>query len=56
MVDVGDEYFTKEWNEVALNNLDIIFEDLAPCPRIKLTLHVSDGKLRHICKALDHNR
>jgi len=26
MVDVGNEYFAKERNEVALNDLDIIFE------------------------------
>ena len=49
---VGNEDFAKKRNKVALNNFDIVFEDLAPCPRIKLPLHVHDGQLRHICKAL----
>ena len=32
VINVGDEYFAKKWSKVALNNIDMIFKDLAPCP------------------------
>ena len=51
VVNIGDEYFAKK-NEVFFNNLNIVFADLAPCPRIRLWLHVCDGHLRLICQHL----
>jgi hypothetical protein len=55
VVDVGDEGLAKEEDEVLVDGLDVVFEDLAPCPGIQLPLHISYGQLCHVFKPFGNN-